>query len=123
VREPAEWVGWAAESTSSSVQRATSTSIRRVIDDIKQLANVSLQQLAAAAGGGSSSGSSRRQEQEDMHSDVLSRMAWVFCSLTAPCRHSNGVLGGGPCPLLSCPLPLPTLLPHPATHPAACCSR
>ena len=44
VREPAEWVGKAAESTSSSVQRATSTSIRRVIDDIKTLANVSAQQ-------------------------------------------------------------------------------
>ena len=40
VVEPVEWVGKAAESTSSSVQRATTTSIRRVVDDIKTLANV-----------------------------------------------------------------------------------
>ncbi|KAL4427815.1 hypothetical protein ABPG75_001904 [Micractinium tetrahymenae] len=39
VKEPVQWVGRAAETTSSTVQNVTTSSIRRVVDDIKTLAN------------------------------------------------------------------------------------
>lgn len=41
VKEPVEWVGRAAETTTTTVQSVTSTSIRRVVDDVKALAGVS----------------------------------------------------------------------------------
>ena len=41
MKEPVEWVGRAAETTTTTVQTVTSTSIRRVVDDVKALAGVS----------------------------------------------------------------------------------